>query len=383
MLAARWLCATLVWTSDPVFLEPNPQTGQSLAVRVDGGALVHTGQIWSAAADAPVPPAEQVVQTFSKLRDALKTADADLSDIVKLNVYVSHSSITKLVEQELIARYRTPSLPAVSFVQTRLPDPTAMVALDAVARTRRAGVSSVTVIDVGQKDEPSPAAILPEGGVAYISGQAERGDGSLADATRQTLASLWKTLAFLGREPQHIVQLKAFLTPMTESATVLEEIRRAFGDRNCPPVVLVEWESSLPIEIELIVATETAKPASGVAEAVEYLTPPGMTASPVYCRVARVNVPQRIYVSGLFGNNPAPNSSAEVREMFAILQRALADGGSDLRHLAKATYYVSDQKVSQLLNELRPQFYDPQRPPAASKAQVVGTGKPPRTITLD
>jgi len=35
------------------------------------------------------------------------------------------------------------------------------------------------------------------------------------------------------------------------------------------------------------------------------------------------------------------------------------------------------------LNELRPLYYDPKRPPAASKAQVSGIGWPNRSITMD
>ena len=39
----------------------------------------------------------------------------------------------------------------------------------------------------------------------------------------------------------------------------------------------------------------------GAGEPIEYLTPPGLKASPVYSRVARVNDGKLIYLSGLFG----------------------------------------------------------------------------------
>ena len=57
--------------------------------------------------------------------------------------------------------------------------------------------------------------------------------------------------------------------------------------------------------------------------------------------------------------------------------------GSDLRHLVKATYYVADDNTSRLLNELRPEYLEDGRAPAASKAMVPGTGSDGRTITLD
>ena len=55
----------------------------------------------------------------------------------------------------------------------------------------------------------------------------------------------------------------------------------------------------------------------------------------------------------------------------------------DPRSPAKATYYVSDNDASTKLNELWPKFYDPARPPAASKAQVFGVGVAGKSLTLD
>jgi enamine deaminase RidA (YjgF/YER057c/UK114 family) len=55
----------------------------------------------------------------------------------------------------------------------------------------------------------------------------------------------------------------------------------------------------------------------------------------------------------------------------------------ELRHLVKATYYVSDDDVSRLFNELRPEYYEDGRAPAASKAMVPAVGFSGRTITLD
>ncbi|MCA9099021.1 MAG: hypothetical protein KDA36_11565, partial [Planctomycetaceae bacterium] len=67
------------------------------------------------------------------------------------------------------------------------------------------------------------------------------------------------------------------------------------------------------------------------------------------------------------------------------LQEILAhtDCGSDLKHLVKATYYCSHDSTSGALNAVRPDYYDPARPPAASKAIVPGVGHPERRITLD
>ena len=98
--------------------------------------------------------------------------------------------------------------------------------------------------------------------------------------------------------------------------------------------------------------------------------------------MARVAAGPTIYISGLYGDSLA-NGEAEIREIFANLGTLLNKTGSDFRHLAKATYYVSTNEASVKLGTIRPEFYDPQRPPAASKAPVAGTGREGRTITLD
>jgi enamine deaminase RidA (YjgF/YER057c/UK114 family) len=89
-----------------------------------------------------------------------------------------------------------------------------------------------------------------------------------------------------------------------------------------------------------------------------------------------------IFVSGIFAE-AAKSAPEQVEEIFATLTDALKNMGGDLRHLVKATYYVSDDESSRALNNLRPNYYDAERPPAASKALVRGVGRPKRTVTLD
>jgi enamine deaminase RidA (YjgF/YER057c/UK114 family) len=169
--------------------------------------------------------------------------------------------------------------------------------------------------------------------------------------------------------------------PVTaDSAKEVEAgLRAVLGNGELPPVVLVEWESSLPIEIELVA---WGGPIEAGMPAVEYFTPPGMTTSPVYSRVARTASEETIYISGLFGVK-GTTAKEETEELFAQLGEILTAAGSDFKHLAKATYYVASDDASSQLNALRPNYYDPQRPPAASKALVRGVGIKGKTTTLD
>jgi enamine deaminase RidA (YjgF/YER057c/UK114 family) len=202
-------------------------------------------------------------------------------------------------------------------------------------------------------------------------------------------------LRFLERGPEHVVQVKAFVHPVGKREEVQREIVAFFGKVAVPPIVLVEWTFKDSIEIELVVAgaparasRERERPEASrerqrpeATSAVDYLTPPGMTASPIYCRVCRINHGKRVYIGGLYG--AGDTGAGQVKDIFAQLGALLKKTGSDFRHLAKATYYVSTDDASKQLNVLRPNYYDPKRPPAASKAPVRGVGQKGRGIAID
>jgi enamine deaminase RidA (YjgF/YER057c/UK114 family) len=161
---------------------------------------------------------------------------------------------------------------------------------------------------------------------------------------------------------------------MSSVAEVQEEIVRYYGgDKlNTPPLVFVEWKSTSPIEIELIAWGGDAN--ADAVEPLEFLAAPGLKPSPLFSRVARVHRGGTIFLGDIYGPGKA-NAAAQTEASFERLKLLLEKTGSDLTHLAKATYYVTDDEISKAHNEVRPKHYDPERPPAASKAMVGGTGR--------
>ena len=107
-----------------------------------------------------------------------------------------------------------------------------------------------------------------------------------------------------------------------------------------------------------------------------------MKPSPTFSKVALVETDSQIFISGLASREPGGGDD-QVRDVFSQLKEILVASGSGLEDLAKATYYVSDKDASDMLNQLRPDYYDPERPPAASKAMVHGVGRADRTISMD
>jgi enamine deaminase RidA (YjgF/YER057c/UK114 family) len=230
---------------------------------------------------------------------------------------------------------------------------------------------------VGDKD-CADVAVLPRGGAVYLSGVPESG-GLTKSAVNRSMSSLLVTLQQLELSQAHIVQLKVFLTPASSADEVLRELKKLFPGQLTPPVAFVEWIASVPVEIELIAQLP---PKDQPADPVEYYNPPEVIPSPVFSRAALVRTDRQIFTSSLWARSDG-EYEARGRDVFTQLQEILAETGSDLRHLVKATYYVSDDETSGVLNTLRPELFDPVRPPAASKATVHGVGKADRTLTMD
>lgn len=336
---------------------------------VDDVPLLHTTQIF-AAADERKSLEEQVESLFARLEMELKYSSAGFADVVKLNFYVASNDAAAAVRKQLVKTFPREQRPAVSFVVTKLPADDALVAVDAVA--------AIPKSTVGEVRKGPLSAIMPKGERIYVSGQAE--PGTLMEATKKTLESLSRTLKEYGRGDKDVVQLKCFVKPMDSAGLVKEEIAKHFAGQKAPPVSYVEWKSSAPIEIELVAwGGPLEKPA---AELIEFLTPTGFKASPLYCRVARIHGGGTIFFSDLFAD-PKADTAAQVQQPFDRLKLLLEKTGSDFKHLAKATYYVTDDEVSKAHNEIRPKFYDPVRPPAASKAAVAGTGTEGARYVMD
>lgn len=357
------------------------------AVIIDEGPLVHTAQIlpWGnqgeivGIGDASI----QAARVVDNLMRALKAGGAISGGIIKVNIYVAQAEVIPKVREAMARGTDEFDRVALSFVTGRLTEPGALVAMDAVA-VAELDTENHAVNRTRARALPfmkgTAAAILPGGGKYYVSGQAK--NGPLPDATRDTLASLENTLIFLGLGKSNVVQVKAFMQPISEAASVQAEIAKFFGPELPPPTVFVEWTNApaTPIEIELIAADNKEPVLTG--DSVDFLTPPGFAVSRVFSRVAHVNHGRMIYFSGFYGNSPG-SAATQLNDIYVYMDYLLPRLGTDFDHLVKATYYVTNQEASSKLDDIRPKFYNPQRPPAASRAMVAGVGIPERSVTID
>lgn len=375
-------------TTDEVRLRRVGQvaSGAAEAVIVDAGRLVHTALLLPTLDgprdDSADEVSRQVTDVLAQLETVLRAAGTTMDDIVRLHVYVSDAAVTPVVDRALAQRFAEGHRPALTLVESRPARDGARVAMDAVAATSRAvprGRPARLVVD----GVPSLAgagahvAIQPDGPFVVVSGRAAA--GGFDEAITGTMNELRADLAGVGLDMSHVVQVKSFLNDMTRADDLQRGVARAF-DGTAPPQVVTEWTgASVPAEIELVaVSPAIGAPTTGPEAAVVAFVEPIASR---YSRVARVMSGRPVYVSGLSGASADP--ATQVDEIFAALQRVAASAGSDMRHLVKATYYVSDTAADQRINVVRPSFYASDSPPAASKISVRGLGRPGPGATID
>ncbi len=358
--------------------------GMSQAVIVQGRPLVHTRQL------LPLDPTgnlvgqgaveQQIEQVLDNLDAVLTASGSGLRHLVRLNVYAITPLTVVQVREQLSARVGPAVRPAITAVLTPMPHPQALVAVDAVAVSTEESQAVVMKRCEAVSGDPAcaDAAVLPCGGVAFLSGVPKESDVAVPAVTK-SMSTLLKTLQLLQLSPADIVQLKVFLRPASSAQAVLHELNKFFPDQLTPPVVFIEWIAVPQIEIEMIARLP---PAARPAEPVQYFTPPDVRPAPTFSRVALVGGERLIYVSGLFARQ-AGRGEEQARDLFAQLQIILNETGSDMLHLAKATYFVCDADASRGFDVVRPIAYDPLRPPAASLLMVHGVGQEGRTLTMD
>ncbi len=381
-------------------VDVDQKTGFAKAVVVTDRALVHTSQILPFGIKGgklgvahPIVITnvkEQTIQVIRNLSKILKSPKSSISQLVALNVYVANEKDVMDVKASLAkVLTKEKSHPAVRFVVTSLEDKKALVAMDAIASSSYSKDKSVFVqVEAGNingewRKKTLTTSILRKGRALYISGMASRSK-DLGKATSETLSQLKGVLKLLGLTADDVVHLKAYLKPMSDIQIVQNEVKK-FSKKHTPfgpPISFVEWKNGLPIEIELIAHIPDSNKTVDRFKGVTHNWQPKEKQSPVYCRFAIVDSPTRIYLAGM---TPQAGSTPEekVKNIFKQMKETLKKTDSDLEHLVKATYYVAQDDVSSALNKVRPQFYNPKHPPAASKATVESVGEANRKISID
>lgn len=367
------------------YLPLDAPAGMSQAVIVQGLPLVHTRQLMPVDREGKMVGAgsveKQVEQVLNNLQTVLSDSGSSLGQLVRLNVYAIDPSTVDRVREQLARRLEPSVRPAITAVLTPMPHRDALVAVDAVAVAAEKGktVALERCEAVAGDNDCADAAVLPRGGVAYLSGVPAE-PGLTKSAVDKSMSGLCKTLETFKLTPAHVVRLKVFLRPVSAADEVRRELKKYFPGQIMPPVVFVEWLGTPPVEIELIAQLPlTGEPTPKV----QYYNRSEVRPSQLFSHVTLVRTERQIYISSLFVKKATGRRLEEALAVFDHLEAILAAAGSDLRHMVKGTYYVTDTGSASGMDRVRLWRYDQASAPAASKCMVHGVGKAKRTMTLD
>lgn len=346
---------------------PGAQPGQAAWVKVGDGPLVFTGQAF--ASDLGADAQTQARGALASLEATLKKSGSSLAQVARLSAYVAAEDDVATVERVIGEAFAAAPV-AYTLVRTPLAKAGARVAFEAVAVSARAGEKVEIAGD---------AALLPAGGKIFISGQAEKG-ADLGAGVRATMAGLQRSLTHLGLTAADVVQVKAFIRPFGDHAAAVREVAASFGAGPVPPIVLIEWQSDLFTEIELVASARTLPaPANG---SLEYGWMPWLTKSPRYSSTCRVAAGTPLIFIGALGAESG-DPRAQVKTTFERLGSTLFDAGAGYRTLVKASYYLGVPQARAVLGDIRDVYFDPARPPAASALNVASLGSPGRALVID
>ena len=227
-------------------------------------------------------------------------AGSDTSKVLHLNV-VDGDQAASLAGRYCCPRSKRPRVDAADHSWSASCLDGVVASMDAFARRREAARASADVT------RASPAFGAPRRSARRAAGvrlrQAEKG-ATPAEAARKT-----------HREPEEDARLARLQAGGRGAGEVLpdadvgrrrrgEGVRQAFGEQGAAGVRRVEVGAA-----DRDRAGRHGAAGEAGAEAIEYLTPPGMTASPVYARVIRVNRGDLIYTAGL--DPPKPGTGEE------------------------------------------------------------------------
>ncbi|HLU90108.1 MAG TPA: RidA family protein [Cyclobacteriaceae bacterium] len=367
------------------YIEPNNKTATALATVVGDVPLAFSDHILpfdqKGTLIGEAAPLIQLDQVVKNLTAVLRSAGTNLSGLVRVNLYLDDNALHDQVLYRMADLLPEGSHPAVTVISGGQPRPGVLVSMDAVAvvpeKDVTGGANLFWVEDAYAAGNRAQLAVLPPGRKVFVSGQAEEGK-DLSEATINTMRNLFATLAYIGADARDVVQIKAFINPIEEARNIEEDIAAFFREGQVPPIVSVEWLlADNRAEIELIAS---APPEKDPKEAVRFYAPNWMPQATTYSRLVDIHRGGLFFTSGLHGTG---EGEEQAKGIFNTLSRILEEAGSDYDHLVKATYYPSEEKGREGLIKVRTEFYNPQRPPAASLIRVKGTGRPGTALIVD
>ena len=286
-----------------------------------------------------------------QVRDALKALlkVSSGASIVKLRAFVAGSGDLRRVPaivSETFTEKHLP-LPAVSVIQIgALPMEGAQVVIESIAVAKK---------------EMNPS------GLVFVSGQAASSDTPLqkvATLAQKSIADLKTALQAAGAGPADALRVTCFCSTLEDHTAVRAVVETDYRHAALNFVQLQRSPFRSVVDCEAI-----AKASRKAQGRVQFENPAGLTQSPNFSQLALVSAPRLVF-SGTQVSYGYQDSDA--RLAFQRLAKALEAGGSSVKDIAFASFYPLSSSIAEQVRRIRFEFFDKQRPPAATMQPFEG-----------
>jgi 2-iminobutanoate/2-iminopropanoate deaminase len=321
------------------------QAPLSAAVKADG--LIYVSGALSAKGDIK----EQTQGVLTSLGQSLTKAGSSLQNVVAATVYVKNAADAAAMTEVWRATWPKDA-PTRTTVVAELVSPTALVEIAVIA-----------VPDGGQRKIIAPAGwstanpysyAIQTGDTLFISGLVSRDpksntpiEGDVTTQVKAIFASAEEILKTAGFTMADVVANKVYLTDVA-----------TFGEMN--KAYVPNFPKNPPARATVIVglpgpqykAEITMTAVKGPKEVITTPGPDGSPGKPSATLSSGIKVGNRMYVSGILGNNAdnKGNVEAQTKEAMTRIERTLKAGGFSFADLADAVVYITDVSFFQGMN---------------------------------
>lgn len=296
-------------------------------------------------------------------RDAIKAvrSGAKGGTIVKFRAFVAGSGDLR----------RVPTIVSEEFTKAKQPLPVVNV-----IQVGALGMEGAQIVVEATYLERRP--VNPQG-VAFLSGQLVRATNEkprpLGDVVDESLGNLEKAATAAGVTGDAMLRATCFVSVLDNPAEIQQKVAAKFPKAAINVVQLQRLTGPSLSECEGVGRLATAP-----AQTVEYLNPEGLTKSPAYTQVVRVNSPQVVFTTT---QQSFALDGAAMRLAMERLRRMLDGAKSAYGQVVMANIYALSNRAAEEFRAVRFDFYDKTKPPGSTLLNFEGLTSNDATLGID
>jgi 2-iminobutanoate/2-iminopropanoate deaminase len=325
-----------------------PNLPFSAAVKADG--LIYVAGTLSAEGDIRA----QTKKTIEDISAVLKKAGSSLANVASVNVYLTKADDFAAMN-EVYRTFWPKEPPARTTIVSDLVIPGALVEMSMVAVPN--GGERVVIHPADWVKSPNPYSYgIRSGDTLFLSGLVARNgkdnsviEGDMTTQAKAVLDNAGQILKAAGMSFDNVVSSRVFITEGGPKFQEMNKVYTSYFTKDPPAratVVAPLMGPQYQVEMQLTASRLPKK-------AITTPGPDGTPGKPSAILSSAIEVGNRLYVSGILGNNAdnAGNAQAQTVEILNRVGRTLKAAGYDWANVVDGVVYITDLKQYDAMNQ--------------------------------